>query len=274
VFREVIGQSPARFEPLWDDAARWLSAPTSCVARSLSPHAPYTTAAEVYSRAARAASSAPIATHWLETREEREFLAAGRGPLAEFLTTLGAWSPDRRPLGDPWKACLAPSLSTQVRWLLVHANYLEASDLEVFEKPDWRAYIAGVVYCPRTHAYFGHPTHPWRELQRRGVPVALGTDSLASNPDLSVYEEARYLATKADGPSPEELLAMLTVEGAQALGLKESGRGLTEGGPATWTVVRPGAGAAEDIAPDAEVVGTMIDGSWRHGPAELPAKQM
>ena len=50
-----------------------------------------------------------------------------------------------------------------------------------------------IVYCPRTHAAFGHPPHPFREFLARGVRVALGTDSLASNPDLDLLAEARFV---------------------------------------------------------------------------------
>src|SRR5205823_4598822 len=73
-------------------------------------------------------------------------------------------------------------------------------------------------YCPRTHAAFGHPPHPFREFLSRGVRVCLGTDSLASNPDLDLLAEARFVyATYPDFPG-EQLLRMVTLSGAEALG--------------------------------------------------------
>ena len=69
---------------------------------------------------------------------------------------------------------------------MIHGNYLA---------PDEQHFLAAhaermaVVYCPRTHAYFGHEAYPLSQLLAAGVPVALGTDSRASNPDLSLFEE-------------------------------------------------------------------------------------
>src|SRR5262249_40405475 len=77
---------------------------------------------------------------------------------------------------------------------------------------------ATVVYCPRTHAAFGHPPHRFREWIARGVRVALGTDSLASNPDLSMLDEMRFLHTDCPDVAGDVLLRLETVNGAEALG--------------------------------------------------------
>ena len=52
------------------------------------------------------------------------------------------------------------------------------------------------MYCPRTHDAFGHTPHPAADWLAAGGRVALGTDSLASNPDLDVLAEARWLKKK------------------------------------------------------------------------------
>src|SRR5260221_11657273 len=100
---------------------------------------------------------------------------------------------------------------------MVHCNY--ASDSP-----------SSVIYCPQTHAYFGHPPHPFRDLIRAGVNVALGTDSLASNPDLSILAEMRHLWEKYKGELPgETLLRMGTLAGATALGWAHQTGSLTVG---------------------------------------------
>jgi cytosine/adenosine deaminase-related metal-dependent hydrolase len=76
-----------------------------------------------------------------------------------------------------------------------------------------------VVYCPRTHAYFGHSRYPLETMLSRGCQVALGTDSRASNPDLSLLAELRFAATKFPALSPEVLVRMATISGAEALRL-------------------------------------------------------
>jgi cytosine/adenosine deaminase-related metal-dependent hydrolase len=94
-----------------------------------------------------------------------------------------------------------------------------------------------IVYCPRTHAAFGHPTHPFREFLARGVRVALGTDSLASNPDLDVLAEARFVHAKHPDVPGDVLLRMATLSGAEALGWADETGNLTPGKSADFIVL-------------------------------------
>jgi cytosine/adenosine deaminase-related metal-dependent hydrolase len=122
------------------------------------------------------------------------------------------------------------------------------------------------VYCPRTHAYFGHPPHPWRELLARGGRVALGTDSRASNPDLSLFDELRFLHERFPEAEPQELLRLGTVCGAAALGTRASGR-LAPREPADLAIVRLPDGAPRGpfemlFDGDSRISRTMRDGQW------------
>jgi cytosine/adenosine deaminase-related metal-dependent hydrolase len=86
-----------------------------------------------------------------------------------------------------------------------------------------------VVFCPRTHAYFGHAEYPLAAMHRAGVRVALGTDSRASNPDLDLLAEVRYAAQRFPHVDPAAWLRMATLEGAIALGLGAEIGSLTPG---------------------------------------------
>ena len=108
--------------------------------------------------------------------------------------------------------------------LLVHCNYLSPEDVELLARSN-----CSVVYCPRSSHYFRVRTHLWQELRRRGVLVALGTDSLASNSSLSILDEMHFLARRHPEVSPDELLAMGTLVGAQALGLSGEAGALRAG---------------------------------------------
>jgi cytosine/adenosine deaminase-related metal-dependent hydrolase len=93
--------------------------------------------------------------------------------------------------------------------MLIHANYLGA---ESAIPPN-----ASIIYCPRTHTAFGHAPHPFRLFLARGIRVALGTDSLASNPDLSILSEMRHLHRLYPDVPGDVLLRMATLSGAEAL---------------------------------------------------------
>jgi aminodeoxyfutalosine deaminase len=98
--------------------------------------------------------------------------------------------------------------------LLAHVNYCDDDELKLLS-----AGIASVVYCPRTHAYFGHPPHRWRVMLEAGINVAVGTDSTASSPDLNLLDDLRLLHQIAPETKVETLWEMATIRAARALQL-------------------------------------------------------
>jgi cytosine/adenosine deaminase-related metal-dependent hydrolase len=148
----------------------------------------------------------PVAIHIAESPAELELLQHRRGPFVAFLDELGAWDPSG----------LVSSLDELLhlgrqggRILLIHGNYLN---------PDQLCARDTVVYCPRTHAAFGHRPYPLSAFLAAGPCVALGTDSLASNPDLSILEEARFIYRQYPEFAPVDVIRLATLNGAEALG--------------------------------------------------------
>src|SRR5262249_35303269 len=157
------------------------------------------------------------------------------GPFVSFLQELGVW--DEAGLAGGPEETIGPC-SGAPRVLLVHANYLPP-DASV--PPG-----ATIVYCPRAHAAFRPPPHPFAQWPQRGVRVALGTDGLASNPDLDLLAEARWLHRKRLA-SGEALLRMITLSGAEALGW-EAETGSLEAGKSADLAVVPLHGSEADEA--------------------------
>jgi cytosine/adenosine deaminase-related metal-dependent hydrolase len=75
-------------------------------------------------------------------------------------------------------------------------------------------------------------------MSSRGVRVALGTDSRASNPDLKLWEEMRFIAQHDSNISPAAILRMATQAGAAALGLENECGVLAPGFRADLTIVQ------------------------------------
>ncbi len=242
VFREILGLAPERSDDLFAVAERFLAAsdapgvePAPIRIRGVSPHSPYTVHPDLYRRLVDLAADrrAPVAIHLAETLAERELLADGTGELVEMLQRFGVWRDGLIAKGTRPLDYLIP-LEKVERALAVHGNHLDA---------DEKAFLAShphvaLVYCPRTHAYFGHPLHPWRELLERGASVALGTDSRASNPDLSLWEEVRFLRRWFPDVPPRTLLELGTLRGARALGVEGEFGTLSEGKRAHAAVVQ------------------------------------
>lgn len=201
----------------------------------LSPHAPYTVRLELLEALVdlSAHHRVPLAFHLAESPEELELLRKAGGPLVELLKERGVWDceafvPGRKPLD------YLQRMRHAHRGLVIHGNYLDED--EIAYAATHRDRLA-VVYCPRTHAFFRHPPHPLPRLLAAGASVALGTDSRASNPDLDLLAEIRFVARRFPEISGETILRMGTLEGAAALGLADEFGSLTPGKWANLTIV-------------------------------------
>lgn len=154
----------------------------------LSPHAPYSTEAGVFLRCAEVCRQRGwrMTTHLAEVRDEREFVEHHRGVFRSLWERLGDWSDDvsTTTLAKLLRAC-GPGV------LLAHGNDLT---------PDETALLGDlgglIVHCPRTHAYFRRPAWDLSTRLRSSVPLRIGTDSLASCPDLNPMADLRYLAAR------------------------------------------------------------------------------
>jgi cytosine/adenosine deaminase-related metal-dependent hydrolase len=248
VFLELIAPTTARVDAALELARQHLArreriaggeASTPGVPQSwrpgLSPHAPYSVHPELLAAVAQisAAQRVPIAFHLAESREELEFLRSGTGPLRDFLNDLGAWEPGgfstgQRPLD--YLHALAPAHRT----LVIHGNYLDDEEIAFLAA---HADHMAVAYCPRTHDWFQHAAYPLERLVSSGATVALGTDSRASSPDLSLLAEMRRVATKHPRVPGHAVLRLGTLGGAQALGIADAQGSLEPGKRANLTVV-------------------------------------
>ena len=297
--RELLGLSPDRVGPALAEARAWLrrgeegmgsvgseaipdfphfpycphsrhshleGAPDcSRVRPGLSPHAPYSTAATTYREAARLAqaSSAPFATHLSESMDEIEFVARGEGGFAALLRARGIPLDSWDPPGCSPVRCLADLGVLDVLGAAAHVNYLLPGDLELL--------AAGrlvPVYCPGSHRFFGHPPHPAGEMLRAGIPVALGTDSLASNDRLHMLAEARAAWQAVPGTSAADWIRAATANGARALGLGEACGTLEPGKRADLVAIHPGARARDPheaaLSPGSQVRLATVDGEMLH----------
>ncbi|MBX3449428.1 MAG: amidohydrolase family protein [Planctomycetaceae bacterium] len=238
----------------------------------LSPHAPYTVRSELFARVCQMAAgypSVPVAMHLAESREELELLQSGEGPFREFLSSLGVWPDDVFRDGRSIDEFLEP-LSELDRAAIVHGNYLTHHQLAFLARHPHLT----LVYCPRTHAAFGHPTHPWIDLHHLGGSVAVGTDSRASNPDLNLWAELQHIAAEYPEMRSPVILQMGTINGARVLGQGRDTGTLAVGRRADLAVVALDDPAFRDpwydlFAPGNSIAGAMIGGEWVHASPAL-----
>jgi cytosine/adenosine deaminase-related metal-dependent hydrolase len=237
---------------------------------SLSPHAPYSTHRSLYDLAARWGRHAgvPVCTHLAETTDELRLLRQRDGPLHEFLRSIAAWTDTWQAAGTSPLNYIDGAVTGQAHWIIAHANYLTADEIaRLGAHSHGSGGSIAVVYCPRTHAYFGHRNHPYREMLAAGLVVCLGTDSLASTSTLSILDEMRYLRRRDAALDPAKILEMGTLAGARALGREHDCGSLTPGKFADIAVVRLPERQANDpydllFKSSEPVIRTMIGGRF------------
>ncbi|WP_397570824.1 amidohydrolase family protein [Schlesneria sp. T3-172] len=260
VFQEVLGQSPVRVSQQVQLARSVVETAAGKLSPGISPHAPYSTHLDLVRESVAIARmrGCPVAMHLAETSSELELLTSQSGEFRELLSDFGIWNENLFP--TPRRALdYLHVLAEAPRALIVHGNYLNDEELRfIAAQPQMT-----LVYCPRTHFAFGHDPHPWRRLLKMGGRVAIGTDSRASNPDLSLFAELQFLARHHPEISPWELLQAGSITGRTALDPESNAS------PTAANLTSIALGEIQDanfgqtlFHLKSHVCGTMIQGKW------------
>jgi cytosine/adenosine deaminase-related metal-dependent hydrolase len=196
--------------------------------------------------------------HLAESSEERQWLDENRGPFVEFRAQFGV---DRRTNDEAQRPVVdyVKLLSSAARGLIVHGNFLTDAETKLIAA---RRNRLSLVYCPRTHHYFGHPRYPLANHLQHGVRVVLGTDSRASNPDLSIWREWQFAASQHSDVDPWRVFRMVTTDAAVSLGLQYVAGQLRPGHPAPLGLVRLDAGQTGSLAE------RLVESRWEVFPGE------
>ncbi|MEX0746750.1 MAG: amidohydrolase family protein, partial [Rhodothermales bacterium] len=123
--------------------------------------------------------------------------------------------------------------------ILIHAVALESRHIELIVEGR-----CSVVWCPTSNEYLYEASPPISELRRRGVPVALGTDSTLSG-SATLLDEIRFVRKHGE-IDDEELFGMVTTDAARIFRLRDGRGTLREGGLADIAVFSRGSCWAED----------------------------
>ena len=156
----------------------------------------------------------------------------------------------------------------------VHSIYLDDEEIRQLQGKAF-----AMAHCLGSNLKLGEKPAPLAEFLRLGIPVGLGTDSVMSNDNLDILEEARLtaLVNKGSERDPSFLagdlaLQMATCMGAEAIGLGDRIGRLKPGYLADLAVVEikePHWIPAPDpfmallyASSSRDVIHVMVDGNW------------
>jgi aminodeoxyfutalosine deaminase len=218
VFWEIIGFKIDKPDELIEHALSELKAlpATDRVRLSLSAHAPYSVSPPLFQSIKQAVARmpfAPCSVHLAENIEEVELLKTGGGPWKALMKDIGAWNHEWHVPGVGPVQYLDDLGFIDGRLLAVHGVQMSSADLARLKQRG-----STLVTCPRSNVSTGAGVPPVAAFYRSGVRVAVGTDSLASTPDLNLFSELAELRRLAPGVPASQFLDSATRQGARALG--------------------------------------------------------
>ncbi len=275
VYHEVLGPHPEQAGERLGSAETALcalqaEATGSLLSVGLSPHAPYSMSEALLERCADLLRRTQLRAtmHLAESSDEVTYIGLGLGPLAtDLLPAVGRHAPSHRVCGESPTALLARVGLLSEQMLAAHAVQVGSSDLELLKE-----HAVALALCPRSNHHLRVGSAPLPRYLAARLRVGLGTDSLASNETLSLWDEMRFALTAyGETVTPKQLLTMATLGGAAALGMADEIGSLEPGKRAD--IIGVGLDRLDDDDPygsmlrhasEKSVILTMVDGKILH----------
>lgn len=223
-FVECIGFTPERAlnsfayaEEIWHAFAAQ-TADGKRLQQSIVPHAPYSVSEPLFRLIGAHLPGSTLSVHNQECADEDLLYQDKSGSFPAFLEQLGIAHQHFIPSGKS-------SLQTYTQWLqatrplmLVHNTFSSERDRKMATEQFPQLYWC---LCPNANLYIEGRLPDIPGMIRAGLQLCIGTDSLASNHQLSVWEEIRSIERHFPEISHEQLLQWACYNGAKALQLED-----------------------------------------------------
>jgi cytosine/adenosine deaminase-related metal-dependent hydrolase len=219
-------QAKARYETGKKLAASFIDMGLDEKHISLSPHAPYSVSDELWQLIEVGFRDKTITIHNQESAAENEFFISGSGDLARMYHQMKM---DTSHFNVPGRRSLPYYLSRlkeAAKILLVHNTFMEESDL--IQASDFRRNMF-LCLCPNANLYIENRLPDIQLFLKHKASLVLGTDSLASNHQLSILEEMKTIKKTFPAIPTPEMLVWATSNGAKALAFDDKLGNFTKG---------------------------------------------
>ncbi|WP_315819944.1 amidohydrolase family protein [Paraflavitalea speifideaquila] len=216
----VPATAPARFQTsreLWERFQQ--AGGPAAKNNTIVPHAPYSVSPALFELITSWEANTLLTLHNQESKDEEAFFRTGKGDFNRLYEALGLDISFYKPEGKSSLQTCLPRFHNGQSLILVHNVLTSEDDLRFINKsvalPDCHFCL-----CPNANLYIGNGLPDLDMLRSHGVSIVIGTDSLASNEQLSVLAEIKTLQSHYPGVPLEELLQWATLNGAKALGIQ------------------------------------------------------
>ncbi|GAF65258.1 putative hydrolase [Bacillus sp. TS-2] len=228
LMRSMIGlcsreEQDAKLKEATNFAKTWHKEANGRIHAMMAPHAPYTCPPDFIERIVEVANdlSIPVHMHLAETVKETE----------DHIHTYGL---------HPIQHLEKLQLLNEVDWLFAHAVHLKEKHIEIIQNAKSNISIS---HNPISNLKLGSGIAPIKMMLDKGIPITLGTDSVASNNTLDMVEEMRVAALIHKGINQNPMLMdeittfnMATINGYRALQFEQV-KGIVEGSEADFLLI-------------------------------------
>lgn len=264
LFLEFLGQDQNRYSQLLDTLEHDINSMPENFLPGISPHSPFTVSQALLRSLLVAARSRmiPLTMHLSESEEESTFFRASTGRIAEELYPFVGWEEFLpNPMGNTPAEWLDLSDAIAPDFLAVHGVNLSQADIDMIKDRG-----ASVVLAPRSNHNLDVGKAPVKEMLQAGIPLSLGTDSLASCGSLSLWDEMRFLLDAfPESFSPADAIKLATIGGARAIKRDHEAGSLEPGKRADFVVMESWNKLAPGKVCEQLIEGSRVQGVWCSG---------
>jgi cytosine/adenosine deaminase-related metal-dependent hydrolase len=191
-------------------------------ASSIVPHAPYSVSPEIFAMINDLPGNNLLTIHNQETEAENELFEKGSGDMLAMYEKMGIDILFFKPTGKSSLQTWMPYFTREQSVIAVHNVATSEQDIEfkIQNLPTGQAgskFKIDFCLCPNANLYITNTLPDINMLVRNDCNIVLGTDSLASNDQLSILEEIKTLQKNFPGLGLSTLLQWATANGSKAL---------------------------------------------------------
>lgn len=238
-FVEVMGFDTAQAADRLE-GARTVAGEFTDTPASLTPHSPYSVSKalfNLYREAMQHKENVVVSIHNQESDEENKLFRYKTGSFVDFYKRLGIDITDFKAQSRNSLQTTIPHLPRANPLILVHNTFTSSRDIFYLERMGKRFTWC---LCPRANQYIEGALPKLRNFMQGELPIALGTDSLASNDVLCILSELKALHEAFDELDLRKTIKWATINGAKALGIDDRFGSLEKG-------KRPGLNLLTDV---------------------------
>ena len=244
-FIELIGFNPLNAQKIYDSGIElrkkyW----NKNLIATLAPHAPYSVSLELMKLIAKEDDGKSTTIHNQESKTENEFFEKGTGDFLKLYESLGLNIDYFKPTEKSSIQSYLQNLVSSKNLALVHNTFSSEEDIRFAEQLSSNLYWC---LCPNANLYIEQSLPNAMLLLQNNCKVVVGTDSLASNHQLSISDELNKLLNQFPTISINQALSWATFSGAEFLGVQRKFGSIEKG-------KRPGLVLLEEEAGQLKVI--------------------